>query len=265
VLSTYRSTISRKSIGDSGLSSAFVVLNNLRALFCGVPSVANVCSDVSVCERKAWSGALTPIVGIPDGISEAILEGIPEGIPLSSILIVGATDCDGLKDGMAEGAVVGDIITADGLKDGVAEGAVVGDIITADGLKDGMAEGAVVGDIITTGCDNGFAVEGENEGIGVAALDDGEIDGIGDVGLDDGEGVLIGWSGSVGGSVGDKLACREGLGVVGVEAVGRTNTLRSLGSLLCLLSRARKVSSLLSSQRLRTRSPSLFRNRRRNN
>jgi hypothetical protein len=107
------------------------------------------------------------------------------------------------------------------LKDGMAEGAV------------GMAEGAVVGDIII-----GFAVEGESEGIGVAALDDGEIEGIGDGGLDDGEGVLIGWSGSVGGSVGDKLACREGLGVVGVETVGCTNTLRSSGSLLCLLSRA---------------------------
>jgi hypothetical protein len=168
---------------------------------------------------------MTPIVGI----SEAILEGIPEGIPLSSILIVGATDC------------------------------------CSDGLKDGMAEGAVVGDIITTGCGIGFGAEGENEGIGVVALDDGEIEGIVDVGLSDSEGVLVGWSESVGGSVGDKLACREGLGVVGVEAVGCTNTLRSSGSLLCLLSRARKVSSVLSSKRSRTRSPSLFRNRRRNN
>jgi hypothetical protein len=115
-----------------------------------------------------------------------------------------------------------------------------------------MAEGAVVGDIITTGCDIGFAVEGESEGLG-------------DIGLDDGEGVLVGWSEWVGGSVGDKLACREGLGVVGVKSVGCTNTLRSFGFLLCLLSRARKVSSVLSSQRSRTRSPSLFRNRWRNN
>lgn len=218
----YRSKISIRSIGSPGFSSAFVVLSNLRALFCGEPSVVNISFDVRVCAIKSCSAGLIPILGIADGMLETMPEGTPEGIPLASTLIVGTPES-----------------LADGLEDGEAE---------FGNSLEGEFEGFWLAGLN----------EGEPEEMVVDGADEGETEGISVDGIDDGEGTLTGCGGSVSNLVG------EGLGRgVGFDAMGLTNTLRSSGFLLCLLSRARRVSSVLNSQRSRGPSLPLFRSRRR--